>query len=148
MKWNKNWKRSKKPTKQRLYLLRSPKHLAKKLLSVHLSKELIKKYSIRNVSIRKGDKVKILRGQHKGKSGKVERVDRKMLKVYVEGIEQIRKDGTKSPIALNPSNLMITELYLEDRKRKEKLEKAQTIQPKEEKVKTKKEEKEGVKENK
>jgi len=126
MKWSKTWKSSKHPTKQRLYQLGLPKHLQHKLMKAHLSQDLIKKYSTRSISLRTGDKVKIMKGQFKGKTGNVIKVDKKLLSVHIEGIEQIRKDGTKNPYPLNASNLMIIELNLEDKKRKQKLEKKET----------------------
>lgn len=91
-------------------------------MHTHLSKELRKKYSKRAIRLRTGDIVKVLRGQFRGKTGKVERLNLKKSKAYVENIQQIRKDGTKSFYPINPSNLMITSLDLVDKKRKNKLE--------------------------
>lgn len=86
-------------------------------MSVHLSKELRAKHHKRNITVRKEDTVKVLRGQFKGKTGKVERVDLKKTKLYITGIEVSKKDGTKSFFPFEPSNLMIIELNLEDKKR-------------------------------
>ena len=72
------------------------------------------------VSHLKGDKVKVLRGQHKGKEGKVERVGLKASKIYITGIDTAKKDGTKELVPINPTNIVITELTLNDKKRKEK----------------------------
>ena len=72
--------------------------------------------------MRKGDKVKILRGNFKGKTGVVERILSKKEKVYLNGIEVIKKDGTKQLVPLNASNLLITQLNMDDKKRKLKLE--------------------------
>ncbi|MEA3430979.1 MAG: 50S ribosomal protein L24 [Nanoarchaeota archaeon] len=116
------WKSSKKPSKQRKYRAKAPLHLKTEFLSSHLSKDLKKKYGRRNVTIRKNDKVKILRGQFKGKVGKIERVDRKNEKIYIAGVEMTKKDGGKSFYPIHPSNLLITELHLEDRKRIKSLE--------------------------
>ena len=62
-----------------------------------------------------------MRGQFKKKEGKIERVDIKRERVYITGIERIKKEGTKLLVAFSPSNLMITELDLNDKKRKEKV---------------------------
>ena len=113
-----SWKKSKQPRKQRKYLANAPIHLRKKFLSVHLSKELRQKYSTRNVPIRKGDKIKILRGKYKGKQGKITNVKYKISKVCVEGIQVKKQDGSKADIKLEPSNLQIVELNLEDIGRK------------------------------
>jgi len=146
--WVKNWIRSKKPRKQRKYVYNAPLHVQQKLVNVHLSLELRKKYGKRNVGVRKEDKVKIMRGQFKGKTGKVVAVNLKKQKVYVEGIENVRKEGTKAYYPLQPSNLMITELFLDDKKRKALLErKNKKAVTKEVKVE-KKEVKKPIKENK
>lgn len=91
-------------------------------MSAHISKELKTKYGKRNVPVRKGDKVKVMRGQFKGRSGEVERVNLKKLKVYVQGMDNIRKDGGKVPYPITPSNLMIIEMKMEDKKRKASVE--------------------------
>lgn len=116
------WKKSRQPRKQRKYLHRAPLHLRQKLFHVHLSPELRKKYGFRNVLVRKGDKVRILRGQFSKKEGRIDRLNLKRGLIFVSGIEVIKKDGTKIPFALKPSHLMITELGLEDKLRRSKLE--------------------------
>lgn len=121
--WSKEWNASTRPGKQRKYRYKAPLHIMQAFVHVHLSQELRKKYGIRNIGVRKGDTVSIVRGQYRKKKGKVQRVHLRRQKVFIEGIEQTRKDGTKSFIAFEPSNLMITELDLGDKKRKTKLEK-------------------------
>ena len=84
-----------------------------------LSDELKKKHNKNNLRVIKGDRVKILRGQFKGKSGKVENVNIKTKKLYIENIELQKKDGTKTQYPIHHSNVMITELNLKDKKRSE-----------------------------
>ena len=90
-----------------------------------LSSELKKKHNKKNAPVRKGDKVKILRGQFKGKIGVVSAVNRVKSRVYVENIGILKKDSTRSLYPIHPSNLMITEIKLEDKKRKASLERKQ-----------------------
>lgn len=123
--WSKSWKSSKKPRKQRKYAYNLPLHIRRNLLSAHLSKELKKKYNRRSLAVRTGDKVKILRGQFKKKTGKVTETDLKKIKVYIEGIENIKKDGSKAPYPIHPSNITITELNLDDKERRKILERTQ-----------------------
>jgi len=120
--WSKNWKSSKRPSKQRKYRYNAPLHIKQKFFGVHLSPELRTKYKTRSIELRKGDRVKIMVGQFKKKIGKVLRMNLKKEKVYIEGIESVRKDGNKVFVPLRPSNLMITELNLDDKKRKSKVE--------------------------
>jgi len=116
------WKSSKQPRKQRKYRFNAPLHTKAKFMSVHLSKDLRAKHSTRAVLVRKGDKVIITKGQHKKKTGKVDRVSIKYEKVFVTGIETAKRDGTKGLYPFAPSNLMITELYADDKKRNKSLE--------------------------
>jgi len=116
------WKSSTKPRKQRKYRENSPLHAKQKLMHVHLSKELREKHGKRNILLRKGDKVKVLRGQFRKQAGKVEKIDLKKNKVIIENIQHVRKDGTKSPYPQNPTNLMIIELSIEDKKRRKAVE--------------------------
>ena len=121
-KFSTGWNRSVQPRKQRKYRYEAPLHLRQKFMHVHLSPELRVKYGKRNLQIKKGDKIKVLRGQFKKRDGKVEKVNLNAEKIFVTGIEVIKKDGTKILFPLTPSNLMITDLELGDKKRKQKLE--------------------------
>ena len=116
-KFSRSWIKSKQPRKQRKYSHNAPLHIKGKLMSAHLSKDLMKKYNRRSIRLRKGDKVIVLRGQFKKKKGNVERVDLKKSKVYISGVEMIKKDGTKVFYPVHPSNLAVTELNLDDKKR-------------------------------
>ena len=80
-KFSKKWKSSKQPRKQRKYLANAPKHLRRAFMSVNLTKELRKKYGKRNLELRKGDIVKIMRGSFKKKIGKITEVDMKKIRM-------------------------------------------------------------------
>ena len=121
-KFSKTWKSSKKQRKQRKFRLGAPLHIKQKFVHTHLSKELRKKYSKRSIGLRKGDKIKVMHGQFKKHEGKVEMIDLKKTRVFVNGVETTKKDGTKKMIALNPSNLMVVELNLDDKFRQKSLE--------------------------
>ncbi|MCX6746847.1 MAG: 50S ribosomal protein L24 [Candidatus Pacearchaeota archaeon] len=112
-----HWKASKQPRKQRKYSANAPLHIKRKLLSVNLSKELRKKYGKRNVPIRKGDNVKIMKGKFKKKQGKIIEVDVKNSKVIIEGVQVKKQDGSKANVKMHPSNLQIIDLNTEDKKR-------------------------------
>nr|AJS12601.1 50S ribosomal protein L24P [uncultured archaeon] len=118
--FSKHWNSSKAPKKQNKYRANAPLHIKRKFLSVTLSKELRKKYSKRNVVVRKGDLVKIMKGKFKKKQGKVLRVYTKISKVEVEGIQVKKMDGSNALVKMQPANLQILELELEDEKRMKK----------------------------
>jgi len=116
-KMNKKVKSSKSPRKQRKRLFNAPLHVRNKIIVSHFSPELRKKYSRRSLRVRTGDKVKILRGQFKGKTGKVEKINSKKSRVFITGVEFTKKDGSKSLHPVHSSNVMINELNLSDKKR-------------------------------
>jgi large subunit ribosomal protein L24 len=116
-KFSKHWKASSQPRKQRKYSANAPLHIKRKLLSANLSKELRKKYNRRNIPVRKGDTVKIMVGKFKKKSGKIISIDTKDSKIKIEGITIKKQDGSKANVKIHPSNLQITELNLNDKKR-------------------------------
>jgi large subunit ribosomal protein L24 len=117
-----SWKESIQPRKQRKYIIQAPLHVKRKFLSAHLSKELLKKYSKRSVIVRKGDKIKVMRGSFKNHAGKVESVDIKSGLVRIAGIEFSKKDGSKIFPGIHASNILITELAIDDKKRKKSVE--------------------------
>ncbi len=108
---------SKQPRKQRKALYEAPLHKRQKLVSAHLSKELREKFKKRSLPVRKGDEVKVLRGEFKGRTGKVVEVDLKKLKVYVDGITRKKSTGEEVKVPLHPSNLMIINADMSDKKR-------------------------------
>jgi len=139
-KFSTHWNASSQPRKQRKYSANAPLHIKRKFLSMNLSKELRKKYKKRNIPARKGDTVKIMTGKFKKKQGKIISIDVKTSKVKIEGIMIKKQDGSKIGIKIHPSNLQITELNTDDKKRmktmnKEKTEKAEKKETKQEEKK-------------
>lgn len=131
-KFSNKWKASKQPRKQRKYRANAPLHLKRKMMSAHLSGLLRKRYGKRNFPLRKGDSVKIMKGEFRKKTGKIDSVDYQKLRVEIAGIYRTKKDGTKVGVYFIPSNLMITELNLEDKKRREAIERKATSEEKKE----------------
>ena len=87
-----------------------------------LSKELKAKYKKNAVTLRKGYKVKIMRGEYKKQIGKVVDIDLKKTRVHVEGIQHVKRSGAKSFYPLHPSNLQIIEAVFDDKKMRAKME--------------------------
>lgn len=117
------------PRKQRLALYSAPHHVARKAMSSHLSEELLLKYNRRSLTVITGDEVKVLRGDHKGKSGKILGVDVPARKVRVDGVTNKKADGTEVALPVDPSNLVIVKLNLEDKRRVAKLEASGETRP-------------------
>jgi len=104
------WKASRQIRKQRKYRHNAPLHVKQKFMSSNLSKELRKKVGKKNTQVRKGDKVKVMRGKFAGKEGKVSRADLSRLRISVEGLQRQKKDGTKIEVFFAPSKVQIIEL--------------------------------------
>jgi large subunit ribosomal protein L24 len=92
------------------------------MMSVNLSPELREEYERRSLPVRKGDTVKVLRGDFKDHEGKVENVDLKNYRIMIEGVNVQKPDGNQVYHPVHPSNLMIMEMDLDDDERNEILE--------------------------
>jgi large subunit ribosomal protein L24 len=119
--WSPHWKSSSKPGKQVKYKENAPLHIRHKLMASHLNKDLKKQYGRRSFPIRKGDKVKVMRGEYHGTIGEITKVDAKHYKVFVKGAEEKTKAGPTRFYPIAPSNLLLISLNLEDKKRAEAL---------------------------
>jgi len=111
------WISSKQPRKQRKYRYNAPLHLRQKMLSVHLDKGLRVIYKKRSLPARVGDEVVVTAGKFRKISGKISKIDMKGLKIYVDSIKRKKVSGQEMEIAIDPSNVMITKLNLDDKRR-------------------------------
>ena len=108
---------SSQPRKQRKSRYQAPLHVRHKLMGAMLSPELREKHGIKSISVRAGDTVKVLRGDNKGKEGKVAGVNLKKMTITVDGVSVTKSDGTEVPRPVHPSSVMITKLETKDEKR-------------------------------
>jgi large subunit ribosomal protein L24 len=132
-------KRIKNPKKQRKKLFNAPAHLRHKLMAAHLSSELAASRGAKTLPVRKGDTVRIERGDNKGFEGKVSRVDLSEYRIYLEGLTREKTDGTNIFISVHPSKVQIRNLNLDDKRRKDILGRKKEIEKpeREEKLKAK-----------
>ena len=107
------------PRKQRKQLFNAPLHKRYKIFSAPLSSDLEKSHGINTIPVRSGDTVRIMRGERKGLEGKVTGVDRTKYRIFIEGVTREKVDGTAMPVPIHPSKVMITNLNLDDKWRKE-----------------------------
>jgi large subunit ribosomal protein L24 len=91
-------------------------------LHARLEKKLAKKYNRRSVQIRKGDTVRVLRGDARSREGKVARVSLKDESIQVDGVTVHKADGSEVARPIHPSNVMLTKLELKDKLRTSRLE--------------------------
>lgn len=122
--WSSKWKSSIQPRKQRKFRHNAPLHIRHKLVSANLSPAMRREFGRRSMPLRKGDEVEVMRGSFRELRGVVERTDLKACKVYVDKIKIKKVDGSEVLKALEPSNLRITKMGLEDKRRQRALERS------------------------
>lgn len=115
--WSNKWKSSSQPRKQRKYRYNAPLHTRRKFMSANLSGELRADFGKRSIPLRKGDEVIVMRGSSKDARGEIERLDIKEGKVYIDGVNVKKVDGSEVLKAIDPSNLKIVKLKLDDKRR-------------------------------
>ena len=123
----------KNPRKQRKRLYNAPAHLRHKLMAAPLSPELAASKKTKSFPVRKGDTVRVVRGDHIGFEGKVSRVDLKRYRIFLEGLTREKVDGTNIFVSVHPSKVVIRNLKLDDKWRKVILERKKPLEPKKEK---------------
>lgn len=67
----------------------------------------------RSIPVRKDDEVRIVRGKHAGRDGKVTQVYRKKWVIHVDRVQRDKVNGASAPIGIHPSNVVITTLKLD-----------------------------------
>jgi len=116
----------KDPRKQRKRLYNAPAHLRHKLMAAPLSPELAAK-GAKTLPVRKGDTVRVVRGDHIGFEGKVNQVDLKRYRIFLEGLTREKVDGTNIFVSVHPSKVVIKKLKLDDKWRKAIVERKKTL---------------------
>ena len=103
-----------------------PLHKRNKSQATHLSEELKSKYNIRSFPIRKGDTVKVMRGEYAGVEGKITQILREFDRLNIEGVTREKIAGGTVPIKVHTSKVMITELNTDDKWRQKTLSRRET----------------------
>eukprot|EP01061_Rhynchopus_euleeides_P032704 TRINITY_DN5441_c0_g1_i1.p2 TRINITY_DN5441_c0_g1~~TRINITY_DN5441_c0_g1_i1.p2 ORF type:complete len:150 (+),score=60.91 TRINITY_DN5441_c0_g1_i1:54-452(+) len=104
--------------KQRKAHFTAPSSVRRVIMSAPLSKELRGKYNVRSVPLRKDDTVKVTRGTHKGRDGRIVACYRKKWAIHIDKLTNEKGNGSSVQIPLHPSNVQVVQLKLDnDRKR-------------------------------
>lgn len=111
-----------KPTKQRKRMYQASVSDRYKRFSAPLSAKLKESHGISSLPVRNGDTVMVMRGDRKGSEGKINQIDRKKYRIFIEGATREKVDGTTIPVPIHPSKVVITRLNLDDKWRKKVLE--------------------------
>ena len=117
-------------------LIHASKHELDKMLGAALADELREQYKKRTMRVVKGDSVMVVRGEYKGRGGKVEDVDTERGTLHIEGMQREKIRGGQVKVPIHSSNVKITALNLQDKRRSNKLQggKPAAAEKKEEKV--------------
>ena len=115
-----------KPSKQRKRMYQATANERYRRFSAPLSSKLKESHGTGSVPVRKGDTVMIMRGDRRGSEGKITQIDRKNYRIFIEGANREKVDGTTILVPIHPSKVMITRLNLDDKWRKKILERKLT----------------------
>ncbi|MCE4617063.1 MAG: 50S ribosomal protein L24 [Desulfurococcales archaeon] len=105
---------SKQPRRQRKTFFNAPLHRRHKAMTAPLSRELREKYGVKRLPVRKGDKVRVMRGQFRGVEGSVVDVDLSRYKIKVDNVVIKKASGDQVFYPIHPSNVMIISLDTSD----------------------------------
>ena len=103
----------------------------RKQLAAPLAKELREAQGRRSYPVRKGDTVKIVRGDFAGIEGKVTDVDTHGQRLFVEGVTREMTSGSSTNVSVHSSKVVITKLNLDDKWRADSIKVTPSAPPKE-----------------
>jgi large subunit ribosomal protein L24 len=108
---------SKSPRKQRRRVQNAALHERKNLLKCRLDEFLQEEYGLRSLVIKKGDLVRIMRGQFRDTESKVTNVSYKKGVVYLDNTTITKADGKEAAVPIHPSNLMLVKLEVDEERK-------------------------------
>ena len=108
-------------------MLKISKVKQRKQCSSMLSKELSEEYETRSIGVISGDTVMVMRGNYKGVEGKVTKVNYKKNFINIEGVTMEKANGDTIFVPIPPSKVMITKIYIEDKRRKDILDRRTSL---------------------
>ncbi len=105
MKFDKNV--TKQPRKKRKHMYNASLHEKAKLINARVSDALQTQLKKKTMRVKKGYKVKVLRGKFKKTEGKVVSVDYKKSRVFIDSAKSKSARGKEKSVGIHPSNLLI-----------------------------------------
>ncbi|MFX1578221.1 MAG: 50S ribosomal protein L24 [Promethearchaeota archaeon] len=108
---------SKSPRKQRRRIRNAPHHEKRNMLKCRLDEFLQEEYGLRSLVVKKGDLVRIMRGQFRDTESKVTSVSYKKGVVYLDSSTITKADGKEAYVPVHPSNIMLVKLELDDERK-------------------------------
>jgi large subunit ribosomal protein L24 len=102
--------------------IHASKHQLDKMLGSLLGDELQEQYKKKTLRVVKGDLIMVMRGEYKGRGGKIEEVNTERGTLHIEGMQREKIRGGQVKVPIHASNVKITGLNLEDKYRSSKLQ--------------------------
>lgn len=106
--------RSRLPRKQRRAVYEASTAVRRKQMAVLLSRDLRTRYGRRQVPVRKGDTVRVIRGSYIGREERVAKIDRRGYSVTLDNITVKTGEAKLKPLPIRTSALVLTRLNLSD----------------------------------
>jgi len=113
-----------------IFLSTVPLYVRRKQMSAPLTPELFEEHKTRSMQVREGDTVTIMRGNFAGVEGKVTNVNYKNGRLTIDGVTREKADGTAIGVPVHPSKVVIKSLNLDDKRRKEIVERRSPVKAK------------------
>lgn len=114
--------KTRNPSKQRTSMRNATSFKRNKLMSARVSKDLQRKYKVKNIPVRKGDVVQVTTGDFVGTEGKVLHVISKKQRLAIDGISREKADKSKMIYPIHVSKVVIRRFGKVDSTRKKILE--------------------------
>jgi large subunit ribosomal protein L24 len=103
-------------------LIHISKHVRDSSVAAHLNDILRQQYHTRSLRVIKGDTVRVMRGEYGGIEGKIDSVNTMTGTLAIEGIQREKVRGGNVKVRIHSSNVLITNLNLNDKYRHENLQ--------------------------
>lgn len=105
--------------KQRKRLRSLDSTASRKTMVVRLSPDLIRQHGVKRTALRRGDSVTVVKGDReiRGVEGRISHVDTRSRKVTIDGITIPKADGKQAARPISFSNVMITVLSQDPKRR-------------------------------
>jgi ribosomal protein uL24 len=124
--------RSRLPRQQRKAIYTASLSERRRRMAIPLSRELRRRFGRRQLSVRKGDTVRILSGSYVGREERVAKVDLRSYSVTLDNVTGKTADVKLKPLPIRPSHLVLTKLNLADPWRRRTLRVTESEVPAEE----------------
>ena len=102
-------------------MLHISKHVRDAMICSSLADNLREQYATKSVRVKKGDNVRVMRGEYSGIEGKIEKVNTLRGTLAIEGVQREKVRGGNVKVQIHASNVQVIGLNLEDKLRENSL---------------------------